>query len=263
MIITKENYYSRDANKEYMSCSQYKALMKCEAAALAELDGKYVRPSTTALLVGGYVDAYFSGEKDEFAEQHPEIFLKNGIDLKAEYRKANDIIARIERDDMLMRFLGGEKQVIMTGDIGGVPWKIKMDVYCADEAIVDMKIMRDFEPIYVPEKGRVPWYVAWDYILQLSAYQHIVAQNNGGKKLPCYIVAATKQEPCDIDLIKIPQVMLDTELKGIEANVEYIHMVKQGLVEPRRCQKCDYCRETKVITEPSLASYICDDEGVY
>ena len=46
-----------------------------EAAALAELKGEYHPPSSTALLVGGYIDAWFSGELPLYQAQHPEIFL--------------------------------------------------------------------------------------------------------------------------------------------------------------------------------------------
>ena len=36
MILTNSNYFSKKANMEYMSVSQFKAFDKCEAAALAE-----------------------------------------------------------------------------------------------------------------------------------------------------------------------------------------------------------------------------------
>ena len=43
MILNNENYYSPEANQEYMSVSQYKAFMNCEAAAMASISGKYER----------------------------------------------------------------------------------------------------------------------------------------------------------------------------------------------------------------------------
>ena len=61
MILNNENYYSPEANQEYMSVSQYKAFMNCEAAAMASISGKYERPTTRALLVGSFVDRYFEG----------------------------------------------------------------------------------------------------------------------------------------------------------------------------------------------------------
>ena len=64
MILTNNNYFSKKANMEYMSVSQFKAFDKCEAAALAELKGEYVKPKTVSMLVGSYVDAYFEGSLD-------------------------------------------------------------------------------------------------------------------------------------------------------------------------------------------------------
>ena len=60
--LTDENYYSQEANMQYMSASQFKSFRKCESAALAELRGEWGKKDTLALRVGSYVDAYFSGE---------------------------------------------------------------------------------------------------------------------------------------------------------------------------------------------------------
>ena len=50
--LTAANYYSTEANQAYFSASQIKSFCSCEARALAEINGEYVRPETTALLVG-------------------------------------------------------------------------------------------------------------------------------------------------------------------------------------------------------------------
>ena len=106
MILTNENYYSNIANQEYMSVSQYKSFHKCEAAAMAELRGEWVRPKTTALLVGSYVDSWFEGTLDEFKEQNPEIFRKGrgDIQLKADFIQAEQIIKRVQQDPTFMRY---------------------------------------------------------------------------------------------------------------------------------------------------------------
>ena len=101
MILAAENYYSREANEAYMSVSQFKSFERCEAAAMAELRGEYVRQKTTALLVGSYVDAYFEGTLPVFKGQHPEIFKRDGS-LKADYIKAEQIIQRCESDPLFM-----------------------------------------------------------------------------------------------------------------------------------------------------------------
>ena len=147
MILTNENYFSTEASMEYMSVSQFKAFESCEAAALAEAKGEYKREETTSLLVGKYVDAHFEGTLDVFKAQHPDIFTKSGT-LKSDYRRAEEIISRIESDPAFMDMLSGEKQVIKTGVIEGIPVKIKMDAYFPGEKIVDLKIMKDFSPIW-------------------------------------------------------------------------------------------------------------------
>jgi hypothetical protein len=139
MKLTSTNYFSPKANREYFSVSQWKSFKKCPNMALAEIRGKYVREETTALLVGSYVDAYFDNELELFKATHPALFKKDGT-LKAEYIQAEQIIERIKRDRLMMKYLtGGERQVIMTGEIEGVPIKIKIDTLHPDK-IVDGKV---------------------------------------------------------------------------------------------------------------------------
>ena len=84
--VTQENYYSPEMQMAYMGSTQYKAFQKCEAAALAELRGEYHSPVTSALLIGGYVDAFFSGEWYAYMERHPEMVRRDGS-LKADFQR--------------------------------------------------------------------------------------------------------------------------------------------------------------------------------
>ncbi len=60
IILSDENYYSTEADLAYMSVSQYKKFLECEAAALAKLKGEWTPESDPkALLVGNYVHSYF------------------------------------------------------------------------------------------------------------------------------------------------------------------------------------------------------------
>ena len=149
MTLDNTTYYTPEANAEYMSCSQFKAFLHCEAAAMAELTGESRREDTTALLTGSYVDAFYEGTLDQFREQHPEqhpeLFKKDGT-LKAEYQTAESAIERTEADPLFTEYMSGEKQRIFTGEIGKVPYKIKVDSYREHLMIVDLKCVRDFEP---------------------------------------------------------------------------------------------------------------------
>ncbi len=248
MSLTNENYFSLENQMKYMGVSQFKAFEKCPASALAEVMGNFEREQTTALLVGSYVDAHFEGTLDIFKAKHPELFKRDGS-LKSEYIQAERIIQYLEDDGMFMEYMSGEKQVVMTGEIEGVPVKIKIDSLLPDK-IVDLKIVKDFEPIYVPEKGRLTWIEAWEYDLQGAVYQEIVRQNTG-KTLPFFIVAGTKERDYpDKDIIEIPQSYLDVELERFKRDVQYFDAIKKGLIEPERCEHCTYCKSTKVLKEP-------------
>ena len=77
MELTNQNYFSVEANREYFSVSQFKSFKECEERAMAEVTGRYIRPETKDLLMGSYVDAYFSGEMPMFEMEHPEIWNRD------------------------------------------------------------------------------------------------------------------------------------------------------------------------------------------
>jgi len=242
MMLTNENYFDFENNMKYMSASQFKSFEKCEAGAMAEIKGEWKREKTPALLVGSYVDAHFEGSLDLFKAKNPEIFLKSG-GLKSEYIKAEEIINRIERDDFFMSHMWGDKQTILTGEIEGVLFKIKMDVYVADKHIVDLKIMRDFEQIW-QDGLKISFIEAWGYDVQGAVYT-AVERNN----LPFIIAGATKEKETDIGLFSIPQQRLDYCLDVVKQNAPIYANIKLGLIEPTRCNCCDYCKSTKKLTK--------------
>ena len=245
MNLDKSNYFSLKANQEYMSVSQFKSFMDCEAAALAEVNGEYERPTTKALMVGSYVDAWFSGEYDDFAKGHPEIFKRDGSP-KADFIQADKCIARCESDPLFIQYMGGDVQQIMTGELFGVKWKVKVDSL-HDDKIVDLKVMRSMDKVF--KDGEWKTFVdAWGYDIQGYVYQQIVAQNTG-KELPFYLAVVTKEDVPDIDIIHIPQWRLNSAGALIEHYVKRFAAIKKGEVEPIRCGKCDYCKSTKVLTE--------------
>lgn len=250
MTLTNSNYFSPEAMEAYWSVSQFKTFAKCEAMGLAEMRGEYVREETDALLIGSYVDAYFSDELDVFAGKHADQMFTQKGELYKKYDHANDIIRRIESDALMMEYLSGGKQEILTGELFEVPWKIKVDVL-TDERIVDLKIVKDFKPIYEDGFGYRPWLEYWGYDIQGAVYQQIVKQNTG-KQLPFYIVAATKEKTPDIAVIEIPQPVLDTALEVVEFKIDRLDLVKTGELPATRCDACDYCKATKILRAPTV-----------
>lgn len=245
MKLTEDNYFSPEASMKYFGHTQFCDFLKCEAKALAIAKGEYEQPMTDSLLIGQYVDSYFTGDSNSFISHHPEMLKKDGT-LKAVYVGAERAIKRAERDEMFMKYISGVPQKIMTGKLFGYDWKIKVDAFHEGKCIVDLKCMKDFEPKFIDGLGRVSFVEAWQYDYQAAIYQKIV-EDVTGEKLPFIIAGVTKQDPADIGLFRIPQHMIDSALKVIEAMIDRFAAIKAGDVEPRRCEKCDYCRSTKVL----------------
>lgn len=238
--LNKENYRT---NHDYMSYSRFCRFLECEASAAAN----YHTPSTESQLVGSYVDAYFSEELEEFKAEHPEIFTRTG-ELKAGFKKADELIERIKSDEVFMQMLGGEKQAIMSGEIDGIPFKIKMDSYLPDIAIVDLKVMKDFNKVWSDAfGGYTNFAIAYNYDIELAIFQEIVYQNTG-KRLKCYLACITKETPSDIGLFEIPQADLDNAMRVVKSNLPRIKKIMDGEIAPHRCETCAYCRETKKAT---------------
>ena len=255
MLLTNENYFSKEAEQKYLSVSQYKNFigslgkLACEAEAMALLNGEWEKEKTTALMVGSYVDAHFEGSLDLFRAQNPSLFKKDG-GLKADYVKAEEIINRIERDELFMKYMSGQKQVIMTAEMFGAEWKIKIDSYLEGKAIVDLKIMRELHKAeYTKDFGYMDFIQYWGYDLQGAIYQEVVYRNTG-KRLPFFIAAASKEKEPDIELIWIPDEHLREKLIEVERNTPKVLMLKNREAEPIRCELCDYCKHTKVLKNP-------------
>lgn len=267
--VTPENYYDPDIQMAYMGATQFKAFQACEAAALAELREEYAPASSTALLVGGYIDAYFSGELPLYQAKHPEIFKKDG-QLKADYLKAQDVINRMEEDELYSLLMAGRKQAIRTGTIAGVPFKIKIDSLldsdiCAmivekfphaaaalgmcDGAIVDQKAMANLEPVWSTEDHcKVPFVEYYGYDIQGGIYQHIE-----GHMLPFILAVGTKENSPDLAAMYIDDADLAAALAVVEDNAPRYQAIKEGRIQPVRCEHCDYCKATKRLT--SILNY--------
>lgn len=254
--ITNENYYNNESNKTFMSCSQFKDFQKCEVEALAKVNGELIEEKTDALYFGGYVDAYFSNELDQFKANNPDMFNSKTGELKAPFKMINEVISAIENDELLMKYLSGEKQVIMTGEISGVPFKIKMDSYFEGKCIVDQKIIKDLDLTWVEREGKnikTDFIDAYGYAIQGAIYQEIVRQNTG-VQLPFILAITTKQENPDKALIQIDQYYLDKALELVKQLAPRYDAIKKGLVEPIGCGHCASCRKDKKCTEVVIYS---------
>ena len=141
----------------------------------------------------------------------------------------------------------------MTGEIAGVPFKIKMDNYKPNEFISDGKYMASLRSPNLFE----PMVKYWGYDLQGAVYQEIVRQNTG-KRLPFFLDIATKESPSHLAVAQINQYDLDEALDTIKALAPRYYAIKKGEIEPTRCDEydCNYCTEKTIITEPIDSKYL-------
>lgn len=248
MRLTSKNYFSREADERYMSVSQYKNFKQCEAMAIAKLTGQYEIKSD-AFLVGNYVHAWNEGTLAQFKEEHPEIISSRGAtkgQLKAPFQIADKMIATLQNDTFINRFLQGQKEIIMTGELFGMEWKIMIDVYNPQEGrFCDLKTVKGIHDTYWLEGERVSFIEKYGYITQMAVYQAIEEQNRLGVPLEPYIIAVSKDEVPDKAVIHFDADSLEAELNDVQSRMERIKKVKEGQEMPRACGKCDYCRKTK------------------
>lgn len=255
--LTVENYYSQEMNKEYMSVSQLKGFMTCEAKEMAKLSGEYTPVDTTALLQGRLLETLLLEPQKikQFMEENPELFLKNGS-IKSEHRKVLEMAERAKKDKVFMDFIGDEfttdYQYLVQGEIGGVNFKGLIDIYQPGVRIVDLKGVKDFAPIWDSNKGRKLNFISyWGYDMQLAVYQELLRQKTG-EILPVYIAGITKEIVPDIGIFEIPQDYLDKKLTEVIELAQRFQLIKNGEGEAHRCESCDYCKSTKELSGPII-----------
>lgn len=204
-------------------------------------------------LIGSYVDAWVGGSLDKFKEEHPEIISTRGAtkgQLKAGFKKADEIIEYMKHNPTIMQFLQDEKQVVMTGEIEGVPTKIMIDNYSKGIAIVDLKIMRTI----TDRAGQYIDFISqWGYQYQGAIYQEIVYQNTG-ERLPFFIVAVTKETPINSVIVEIPQEILDTSLETVKSTIARYYDIWKGKEQANGCGICPTCISKRVDT-PLISMY--------
>lgn len=254
MILTPENYFSIEADKEYMSVSQFKNFRSCEAEALHDLE----TPDTTyksAFLEGHLFEELVAGDSKLFIAQHPEMISSRGStagQLKSEFQRVLKAAEKFNSQKFFKDIIEKcEKQVILTGEICGVPVKCCLDLFDRKTfSIYDIKCMKDFnEQWSKEEKKYIPWYYAWGYVLQLAVYRLIVKQNFNSEPKEVALLAATKEEIPDIQALKFDEYLLGLELEEFKNNIKHYDNLKKGIEKPVACGYCEYCKKMKQIYE--------------
>lgn len=254
MNLTNENYFSKEADIEYMSVSQWKLFNECETKALATIQGQEDATYKEAFLEGQLFEELVSGDAKLFIAQHPELMSTRGAtagQLKSSYAKVITAAERFNSQKFFVDIIQKcEKQTIITGKICDIKIKCKLDLFDKEtNSIYDIKCMKDFKETWdKSEKCYKPWYYTYNYVLQLAVYREIVKQNFGNPK-EIGLLAATKEEIPDINAKSFSSDLLDIELEIFKNSIKRYDNIKKGIETPTACGVCDYCKKIKTINE--------------
>jgi hypothetical protein len=230
-----------------MSVSLFKSFKQCEAKTMAKLNGEWEDSNKDALLLGSYVHAWSEGTLEEFKENHPEMYSSRGKtkgQLKSTFQIADRMIATLENDELVKQARKGQKEVIQTAELFGVPWKAMFDIYNPEKkVIVDLKTTRN---IHSKFGGNENFITHYDYLLQMAIYCEIDRINRKADDyFQPHIIAVSKEEIPDKAVILLGTEFIEDKLLETEILMDRVKAVWQGREQPARCEECDYCRATK------------------
>lgn len=268
MELTRDNYYSREVDREFMSCSQYQGWCECEAKQLAKMQGRWVDEPSEAFMVGNYFHTYFEGPeaheqfiKDNFDNIYKTKTITDKLTKEqtivitgkyAPFMQADKMIQTAENDELIKSLidLEGENEKIMTGSLFGVPWRIRLDKYVpAGRMIIDWKTCANITELKWSDElhEKVTFIDAYGYMMRAAVYSEIEKQFTNSSADPHFIIAAiSKQDYPDKEVLSLNhRQRWDYELSKIKERLPYIQFVRTGVTTPKRCGVCDYCRATK------------------
>lgn len=271
-ILTKENYFTAEAQRLYLGSSSFKAwdMMNggteafgnfieggCEAREVAIRKGLWIVEDKEVFLVGSYVHAWSEGPEafQKFIRDNTaDIYQKNGKPYAA-FVVADAMIETLRKSELVTKLRDTpQKETILTGLIGGVPFKIMVDIPNFEKGYwADLKTTASIRKTSYKDGARVSFIGSYDYKYQFAIYSEIIRQYLGlpeGKYLESYLIAVDKQKVPDHTVIYMGDSFIGYTLETIESRLPRIIAARSGQVEPMRCEKCEYCRSTKQLTRP-------------
>lgn len=234
---------------------------------MAEIKGDWKPDFKDALLVGNYLHSYFESPEahQKFINENKwEIFGKkkatkkdiaSGLDrdgkvltdkMLSSFVQADKMIQTLDTDESFNNLYQGSKETIVTGEIDGVLWKGKIDCLNLDRNyFIDLKTTQDIHKRYWNNKDK-EWesFIAhWNYQLQMYIYKQLIYQTFGVECEP-YIVAVSKEPFPGKAIVSISDFRMVEAENQVYDEQERIEEVRHGLVEPKQCGLCDYCKST-------------------
>ena len=271
--LTEENYYQ---DTLFLSKSRFSEYMKCEARQLAIDHGLWEdnKNDNKALVIGNYIHSAFESQEahERFvADNEDSILTKNKKGKLADFKTADSVIESLKNDDVFLTLYDGEKgdsvekELIVTGELAGVPFKGKIDTINHSQGyFVDLKTMKSVRG--KEWSNTLGQYTAnvianifdYGYALQMYIYHELLLQQEGDFFTP-YIFAVSKQECPDKELVLFDDKTLKYGEEVFNKHIGRVKDVIAGKVLPRHCGKCPYCVEHRVITRAKTIDEIMSE----
>jgi hypothetical protein len=249
------DYYAPE-NDIYMSNSQWKHWQECPARAKARfVDHTYSEPVTQSMAIGSLIDALLLEPEKESTvlEQYADLLTskakgKAGTPL-ASTLEAYQIAERVRRSAQVMAIIErSEKQVEGTFKLAGMQWKYRIDLLDPTGYIWDLKTTANaVADAYVPRLGMRGNFIAqWQYSRQLALYREAEKQRTGKQNRVGIITADKAMGHVFIMPWSLAHYhQIDAEIVAIEAAAPEIRAMIDGQTPTWRCEKCQYCAETR------------------
>lgn len=233
-------------HRDYLSFSALKQFFDCEEAAAVGF-----KRESKAFLEGQVFEAAVTGTLEQFLAEDEErqklIYKRDGM-VRAEFEKAIAAANRLRNDDNIMSIIENcDFQVKLEGEICGIPFVGYVDMKDRRTGdCYDYKYVRDFRNVW-NEIDR--YYESWirgnHYDWQAAIYHHL----GGGHQ---HIIAATKETVPDVGFWQFNDDYLKDEMVLVGTLAREFMGVLNGERKPFRCEKCDYCKQTKELLIPDL-----------
>ncbi|GKT03434.1 hypothetical protein OKN36_09700 [Furfurilactobacillus sp. OKN36] len=256
--LTQANYYEPWTDKAWLSPTFFKKFVACEAEAVAEIKGEYKPDFGTALLQGNFLHSYFESVQAHraFIEANKKKLMTQKGELRADFTLVEGMITKLEHDDVFNGLYQGEKEVVVTGDVFGTPWKGKIDCLNLDQNyFVDLKTTRDIHKNYGTYRNPHNFIDEYNYSLQLGVYELLLEEQYGRKFTP-YIVAISKEKTPEAALYKFHENDFEEDYDVIRSYQGQVNKLIAGDERPSRCEHCDYCKLTSQIDEIHDSHYL-------
>lgn len=238
-----------------ISFSTLKSFVDCEAEALAYKQGKWDRSKTfsdtakKAMHNGTLVHTFFQSDEDfeRLLTEQQDIYLTKGQFRKV-YYEGLDMIDKLNSSKLFHSLYQGSKEPEIKGNIAGMNYHGFIDCLNDEQKLFcDIKTIRgSLAQKTWNEKTRQKehWIINRKYHWQMAIYQELLRQNGKPDYTPI-ICAVSKEQYNDIEVIEIPQDILDEALEEVKEHTRRFVDVFLWEESPVHCGNCNYCKSIK------------------